>query len=249
MLSLKEAEAPRLAELRPVWGRSISAAVCLCAELVLAVLLIAAHSWRLVLLREIAMGGPVERESLVTSDAVILVLSRVSVVLWLASAVAFLVWLHRASSNLRAFRSEPALEFTPGQAVGSFFIPFVNLFRPYAVLREVWRASDASVAAESYSSVAVSRGSWLVVAWWLLFLGRNLPAWWTAIARQMGGSPLESLISATYGALAMYVLTVPAACAAILLVVLVGRRQRAFGGILSQGLGKTGAVGVAVDAV
>ena len=248
-MSLKEAEAPRLAEVRPVWGRSISAAVFLCTELVLAVLLIGAHSWRLALLRRIALGEPVEREGLVTSDAVILVLSWVSVVLWVASAVAFLVWLHRASYNLRAFRSESSLAFTPGQAVGSFFIPFVNLFRPYAVLREVWRASDVSVTAESYSSVAVSRGSWLVVAWWLLFLGRNLPAWWAAMARQMGGSPLESLMSATYGALAMYGLTVPAACAAILLVVLVDRRQHAFGRMLSRGSSKTDARSVDVGAV
>jgi Domain of unknown function (DUF4328) len=43
--------------------------------------------------------------------------------------VTFLRWIFRASKNLHVLSSEP-MAFTPGWAVGWFFIPFANLYKP-----------------------------------------------------------------------------------------------------------------------
>jgi hypothetical protein len=178
------------------------------------------------LLTQIRAGVSVPHSSLVASDGLVVLWSRISILVGIATGVAFLVWLYRAHENLRAFRAE-TLDFTPGRAVGSFFIPFVNLVRPYQVLREVWRASDPSLSPSSSASFRTVRVSRIVLVWWLLFLGRGLTASWSVFARQMCGSPLERLISVTYGALAMYLLTIPAACFAIALVITIDRRQGA----------------------
>jgi hypothetical protein len=45
---------------------------------------------------------------------------------WVTS-VAFFVWLHRANRNLPALGAI-GLKFTPGWAVGCFFVPLVNVF-------------------------------------------------------------------------------------------------------------------------
>jgi hypothetical protein len=226
MLNLSEVAPMPLSPVRPVLARSITAALLLCADLIVALFLSIAHWQRLTLLRQIRMGVFVEHSALVASDGLVLLWWRISVLVLVSTAVAFLAWLFRANQNLRAFRGEP-LEFTPGQAIGSFFIPFINLVRPYEVLREVWRASDPNLPPSSSTSFRGSKVSWIVQAWWLLFLGRNLPGWWALFARRMGGSPLEVLISSTYGMLGMYLLTIPAACAAIALVVLIERREDA----------------------
>jgi uncharacterized membrane protein YdcZ (DUF606 family) len=58
----------------------------------------------------------------------------------LTTSVFWLRWQHRAHSELRD-RVNPALEFTPGKAVGVWFIPFANLVLPYRAVRELWRGS------------------------------------------------------------------------------------------------------------
>lgn len=64
----------------------------------------------------------------------------------LVTAVLVLRWFYRANKNLHA-RSVPGLDFTPGWAVGWFFVPVINLWKPYQVMRELfWASSDYSSA-------------------------------------------------------------------------------------------------------
>jgi hypothetical protein len=57
----------------------------------------------------------------------------------LAAAVAYITWLYQARRN--AGRLGGALEWTPGWAVGGWFIPVASLVIPYLVVRDVRRAS------------------------------------------------------------------------------------------------------------
>lgn len=76
-------------------------------------------------------------------------------------AIMFLVWVHRANRNLHALEVRE-VEYTPGWAVGSWFIPILNIFRPYAIMREIWRGSrsPSNSAAEGHASVPASLGVW-----------------------------------------------------------------------------------------
>jgi hypothetical protein len=72
-------------------------------------------------------------------------------------------WIYRASANAHAISDEKTI--SPGWAVGSYFIPILNLFRPYQAMREIWLASHF-------------RGNWhaestpgLLVLWWSLWIG------------------------------------------------------------------------------
>jgi hypothetical protein len=79
----------------------------------------------------------------------------------------------------------------------------------------------------------------IVLAWWLLFVGRNFLGWWIFHLRHTGRSPLDALIATTYRMLVDELLTIPAACAAIALVVLIERRQDAFAEALQhEGTGR-----------
>jgi hypothetical protein len=66
-----------------------------------------------------------------------------SVLIWviLAAGIVWLVWQHRAQSNLRALGAA-GLKYTPGWAVGWWFIPFANVVLPFLTMRELWKASD-----------------------------------------------------------------------------------------------------------
>jgi hypothetical protein len=53
----------------------------------------------------------------------------------------FLVWLHRVRVNVRALGAR-RLAFGREWTFLAFLVPFLNLTRPFAVVREIWQASD-----------------------------------------------------------------------------------------------------------
>jgi len=81
------------------------------------------------------------------------------------ATIAFLFWLHGATKRTAAL-AQQKLSFSPGWAVGYFFIPFVNLYRVPQILGELWRASEPSYPWD---------GSWTnndtspaIIGWWAL---------------------------------------------------------------------------------
>jgi hypothetical protein len=97
---------------------------------------------------------------------VMFLLAVLDLIIYLATVVFFLVWLYRAHDNLRAFDRSRPLDHSPGWAVGSFFIPFVNLVVPYRAVKEVWQRSsppdDALLAEPSPPA--------FFPVWWLFWL-------------------------------------------------------------------------------
>jgi len=91
----------------------------------------------------------------------------------IAAAVLFLVWIHGAHANLVALGAGH-LRYSPGWAVGYFFIPFLNLVRPYQVMQEIWRASDPDRSPDDPYAWHYARGSWLASFWWPLWLISNV---------------------------------------------------------------------------
>lgn len=62
--------------------------------------------------------------------------------LYFLCGITFLVWTYRATSNAHALGAQ-GMQATPGWAVGYWFIPIANLFKPYQAFCEVHRASEA----------------------------------------------------------------------------------------------------------
>jgi hypothetical protein len=52
------------------------------------------------------------------------------------------------------------LRFTPGWAVGWWFVPFANLVKPFQTVRELWKASDPG-APDWWGSETLP-----VIGWW-----------------------------------------------------------------------------------
>ena len=82
---------------------------------------------------------------------------------FLACVIAVAMWIHRAHSNLRDAAVD-GLEFTPGWAVGWYFIPFANLVKPFQAMRELWNASHGEATTfggEAPSEVKLWWGTWI----------------------------------------------------------------------------------------
>lgn len=79
--------------------------------------------------------------------------------------VIFCCWIYRANSNARCLGADD-MKYTPGWSVGWFFIPIMNVFKPFMVMKEIWQASTPNIK-ESWQVQTVSA---LVPAWWALWL-------------------------------------------------------------------------------
>ncbi len=83
--------------------------------------------------------------------------------LYLLTAIFFGRWIVRANKNVRALGAD-GLRITPGWAVGYFFIPMANLWRPYQAMKDLWLASHSP---SSWNTALIGI---IVPIWWALWL-------------------------------------------------------------------------------
>jgi len=94
--------------------------------------------------------------------------------LFVATSIVFLVWFRRAHKALPALGGRE-LKYSPGWAVGGFFVPFLNLIRPVQVMGEVWHGSDPGRLEEDLAPDGPSLRKDLILplavrVWWVLYL-------------------------------------------------------------------------------
>lgn len=97
------------------------------------------------------------------------------------TTAAFLFWVYRAYKNLAVIQLLAKPRLTPEAAIEGFFVPGLNLYRPYEVLRQLW-------AGGSHSG---NEASWLVGAWWGAFVGSwviGLVGWLLSTSGPLGGT-------------------------------------------------------------
>jgi hypothetical protein len=83
------------------------------------------------------------------------------------TSIAFVGWLYQARVNVRALGMR-RMRYGRGWCIWGFLMPAVNVFRPYQVVREIWKASDpASLDPFQWQSLQTP---WLVSLWWGAFL-------------------------------------------------------------------------------
>ena len=176
-----------------------------------------------------AAGGGISDAEAAANDLRQQFIGILQVLLLLATAIAFLVWFHRTHKNLPGLEGRE-LKYTPGWAVGGFFVPFLNLVRPFQVMREVWHGSDpaglerdvAPDGPEIRNRLGAPR---LVGWWWALYLVSGISG---NIVARMAFAPNQTLDQLqAFSALLVFsdLLDVPSTLVAIRLVDRVTSRQ------------------------
>jgi hypothetical protein len=161
-------------------------------------------------------------------------IAMIQLVLVAGTAILFLTWMYRAYKNLRAFNVR-GLQYSPGWAVGGWFVPFLNLGMPYAVMREIWRASSPGAPAADDAAWKREPTSPLLGWWWAAwllggFVGVFL---WRLVFRNP--EDLETLQMRSIGYLVADAIDIVAAILAMLVVSQVTGRQEEKNRVLAAG--------------
>lgn len=122
----------------------------------------------------VAMGqftGAIDNEdmSLPTAGALTIIFL-LYLLIFAATVVLVAMWVYRAHANLRAAGIDD-LAFTPGWAVGWYFVPVATFVQPFKAMRELWSVSLGQH--ESFGDDADPQ----IKLWWGTWLAGNIIAY------------------------------------------------------------------------
>jgi Domain of unknown function (DUF4328) len=138
-----------------------------------------------------APGGVNERQILRFVISVLLTL------VVLLTAAFFLIWIYRAHKNLKAFGAAE-LKYSPRWAVAGFFVPLLNIFRPYQVISEIWKASVKGAGRGGGTNWKLEQIPAYFGLWWGLWLLSGLMDFFSAIMIFGGGLTTQQLVASRY---------------------------------------------------
>ena len=153
---------PRAAIARPPYqplaGRAAAATAVLGLLLVLDVAAVVSGYFEVQLLDRMIAGEDVSNAQLDANDTRVGMIGLGQGAMWVACAIAFISWMHRAYSNIDALPTAHR-RYGTGWAIGGWFVPFLNFVRPKQIVNDIWRSGRP----------ASEPPPWLML-WWIGFL-------------------------------------------------------------------------------
>ncbi len=129
----------------------------------------------------------------------------------IATIICFIMWFRRAYYNLQ--QAGQFTDFCEGWAAGAWFVPFLNLVRPYKIMVEIWEKTQFAVP-----QFIANRSSQMVGIWWAAYITSNIVA---NIAYRIGNgvdSSINDLISSSWIQIGSNVLRIIAAIITVIMV-------------------------------
>jgi hypothetical protein len=126
---------------------------------------------------------------------------------YVAGAIVFIRWLYGAYQNVDVV-ARPERRYGHGWAIGGWFVPILNFWRPKQIVNDVWRAGGRS--AED------TEPGWLPLLWWTAFILSGIAN--RVAGRAWDDATLEGTRDGTIAVMVSDVFDIVAAILAILVV-------------------------------
>lgn len=154
-------------ELKPNEQRSKNAIILIWIVLVMDVISIISSCLQYDLLKTASNGGEISQEFAASNDLREQVIAIIYIIVSILSAITFIQWFRRAYYNLHLKVNN--LSHTEGWAAGSWFVPIINLFRPYQIMKELFQETNLFLKRNdiyTYEHFSVSS----LGLWWTLWI-------------------------------------------------------------------------------
>jgi len=155
---------------RPLHALGTAISILLGVQVVLILVEVATLVHRINLVHRIQRGRFVTQTQADAADAAVGGAVTFVALVFVATVIVWCVWQHRAQRNAQLI-SLGTTDLTPGWAVGWWFVPVANLFKPFQAVRELWKASHGGRDWRT-------RPTWSVIGWWWgIWLASILNVW------------------------------------------------------------------------
>jgi len=197
-------------------------AVLLLVVIIVTIISVVSDSMQIQLLSRAQAGLSISEAEAIANDSRQATIGYIYFTVFVFTAIAFCVWIHRAHRNLPALGNRD-LKYSPGWAVGAFFVPILSLFRPYQITKEIWKASDPYIGTggKDWQDAPVSP---LIIWWWITFLISSY-AGYISLRMSLSAKTIDDFLSLSFVTLTTDIVDILAAILAIALVRAIDRRQ------------------------
>ena len=154
------------ANLRPNKQRAKNAIILIYIILALEFVLLISSYFQLELLNRILTDN-YTTEELTANDNREGILALVYMLAHILSAVMFIKWFRRAYYNLHQKTNH--LSYSEGWAAGAWFVPILNLYRPYQIMKELYNETR-NLLLKNDINVSKSFSTNLLGLWWALWI-------------------------------------------------------------------------------
>ncbi len=125
------------------------------------------------------------------------------------SAIVFILWFRRAYNNLN-LSGRTYTKYGEGWAAGGWFVPFLNLVRPYQIMKEIWDKTQ-----QATENLLTIKSSELVGWWWAAWIISNVVE---NIGVRMGNNDVDSLLTGSYFSVAGDVFSIIALILGVMII-------------------------------
>lgn len=119
------------------------------------------------LLHAVSNGRELTSEAAKANDLREQIISIIYLIAYIISGITFIMWFRRAYYNLHL--KVKNLSSTEGWAAGCWFVPFVNLYRPYQIMKELYEETKKYIVGKDESSQVDLTTKFLGI-WWTLWI-------------------------------------------------------------------------------
>ncbi len=209
--------------IRPLEGRARWAVIALVAVIVSDVIAIWSDWLEIDLMNGVLEGEVASIDDLQSNDDRQSIVGILQFFALVVSAFFFIRWFHAGYVNLRAL-DQPNLRFRAGWAIGAWFVPILNLWRPKQIANDIWRGSDPDASSFHESAWKDAGIPLLLGLWWAAWIATNVIG--NAVGRAwFGRDTADDIRDAATLDLASSVVDIGAAVLAVLVVRRLTARQ------------------------
>ena len=144
------------------------------------------------LLQQVADGATVSEADAAASDSRQALVGGLYLLVFVVTGIAFLRWIYFANYNTGSLGAT-GMHFTPGWAVGWYFVPVANLWKPYQALKEVFKASHPGFLDDWQHAPHPD----ILSLWWMLWVISNFID--RAVVRlTLGAETIDDILAASW---------------------------------------------------
>lgn len=153
--------------LRPNENRANTAIIIFWIILVTKIATLLSSFYQYRLLQTVASGGEVSHISATVNDIFARMIAVISFLASIVAIITFIQWFRRAYYNLHL--KVKHLSFSEGWAAGCWFVPIINLFRPFQIMKELFVETDLFLFKRN-TEIRAKLATPIIGWWWALWI-------------------------------------------------------------------------------
>jgi hypothetical protein len=193
--------------LKPNEQRAKNAISLIWIILVLEIVSLISGYFQYELLQTIANGREISIEEANSNDTREQIVAIIYMIAFVISAVTFILWFRRAYSNLHLKVNH--LSQTEGWAAGSWFVPIINLYRPYQIMKELYEETKILITKEGLT-VSENFSTNSLGFWWALWIASNIIGQFV-FRYSMNAETIDELTTSTIASMVSNIVGIPLA--------------------------------------